>query len=85
MQRSRRLSDPWAQRLLAIGVIVHGIAAVIIAIMIWNGGVATGAIGEYEALHEEFWDRMSHESERLEAAREALKLCRKVDTEEACQ
>ncbi len=84
-QRSRRLSDRWAQRLMGIAAIGLVVVWLVTLWMAGEGGTAKGMVKFYEERDSLVIDQMRQEADRLDAAREAWSLCRKADTEEACK
>ena len=79
------MSDPWAQRLKWIAVGIAAIAALVALWMFQEGSKALGIVEFYEGRDRQVIEEMRREADRLEAAREALDRCRRVDTPDACR
>jgi len=79
------LSDPWAKRLKWGAFIGLSVVWILSLWMAWNGGAAMSIVRGYEERDSLVVERLSREADRIDAAREAYTLCRRVDTQEVCQ
>ena len=76
------MSDPWAQRLVVVGVIVVWLVSMTMA---YQGGWAGAVVSGYEERDSLVVAAMSSEADRIQAGREAWVRCRKTDTPPACE